>query len=177
MRCESPHFPRISAAPGNLGLTKPTKGSPYAILKPQKNQEWTFEKLKGFVTDETCKGVLCQRLFKYLAEPPYVQEVLTKRCKKLIETLSSEEAEPVVEMVEPDNHCRSHKALFAALCQYTLCDSCHLPGGTNAPSSWHPARLFLADSKVDEADLVHFDVIISSTNNEWWQDLCIKIPL
>ncbi|RTE79111.1 hypothetical protein BHE90_006420 [Fusarium euwallaceae] len=31
--------------------------------------------------------------------------------------------------------------------------------------------------RIDKEDLVHFDLITSSTKGGWWQDLCIKIPV
>ncbi|KAH7243133.1 hypothetical protein B0J15DRAFT_501902 [Fusarium solani] len=150
---------------------------PSGLVNLQQNKNWTFERLAEFVNDETRKESLCKSMLKYLAEPPFIQEGLTKICDKILTTLQSEETEQIAKMVEPDDHSRSHKALFSTLCEYTRCDSCHLSRSSGMPDSWHPARLFLVDSKVDEDDLVHFDVIASSNQNGWWQDLCIQIPL
>ncbi|KAI8720209.1 PNP-UDP-1 domain-containing protein [Fusarium sp. LHS14.1] len=127
---------------------------PSGLVNLQQTQNWTFERLAEFVDDETRKESLCKSMLKYLAEPPFIQEGLTKRCDKLLTALQSEETEQVVKTVEPDDHSRSHKALFSTL----------------SARKFHGIQL-------DEDDLVHFDVIASSNQNGWWQDLCIQIPL
>ncbi|RSL99213.1 hypothetical protein CEP52_009867 [Fusarium oligoseptatum] len=136
----------------------------------------SFGRITQLFKDKTRTQALHRNIFRYLDEPAFSREGLIQRCENLLKTLQPKDSEQPESRMEPDDHSRFHDALVEVLRQYTLCSSCPRPTGCETPSSWHPARVFLMDSVVED-NLVQFDVVTSSSQAGWWQDLCIKIPL
>lgn len=153
-------------------LTRKLKGPSRAVSRGDER----FSKLWALINDDRYENMRKRSIKKYLAQPRYVTKTLMANCEKLLEMLNSDDLEVPVETEEPEDHSRTHQALFGVLQEYTVCKSCPSQTLSSETCSWHPTRLFMMDPiRKSDSSQVQFDIISSSVSHEWWQDLCIQV--
>lgn len=134
-----------------------------------------FTSLLMLVEDESHYKTLHSNIMSYLRQPSFVVQGLIAKCEELSAKLQTDDSEGVIEIPQPESHCRAHKELFHVLSEYTVCESCPLSSGPKGITSSHPTRLYLTGPTKSEDDLVGFDIIVSSVDSKSWQDLYIKV--
>ena len=107
---------------------------------------------------------------------------LVIKTDRLLRKLQAYES-PVQLFAKPPKQARGEypehikKKLLLGLRRQSRCSQCLAGAGDQSSSRWHPTRLLLKNGLQQDQNSASFDIVVSSDPIDFWQDICLRLPL